>query len=92
MIINFKNKGLEELFELGKSAKVNSKHFKKLRLILARLNTAVQISDMNFPGADLHQLKGDKKDFWSISVNGNWRVIFKFKDEKVYDVDYLDYH
>ena len=36
--------------------------------------------------------KGDKKDYWSVSVNGNWRVIFRFKNENAYDVDYIDYH
>jgi toxin HigB-1 len=92
VIVNFKHKGLEEFFKLGKSAKINPSHLKRLRLILAKLNTVVQVADMNFPGSDLHPLKGDRKDFWSVSVNGNWRVIFRLEDEKVYDVDYLDYH
>jgi len=92
MIINFKHKGLEQFFLKGKSAKINSKHMTKLRLIIAKLHTSVNIRDMDFPGSNLHPLKGDKKDCWSVSVNGNWRVIFRFKNENAYDVDYVDYH
>lgn len=92
MIINFKHKGLEQFFLKGKSAKINPKHLIKLRLIIAKLHTSVNIKDMDFPGSSLHPLKGDKKDFWSVSVNGNWRVIFRFENENAYDVDYIDYH
>ncbi len=92
MIINFKHKGLEQFFLKGKSAKINPKHMTKLRLIIAKLNTSVDIQDMDFPGSNLHPLKGDKKDYWSVKVNGNWRVIFRFKNENAYDVDYIDYH
>ena len=92
MIINFKHKGLEQFFLKGKSAKINPKHMTKLRFIVAKLHTSVDIKDMDFPGSNLHPLKGDKKDYWSVSVNGNWRVIFRFKNENAYDVDYVDYH
>jgi proteic killer suppression protein len=50
------------------------------------------ISDMNYPGSDLHPLKGNLKNFFSVSVSGNWRVIFRFENGEVFDVDYLDYH
>jgi toxin HigB-1 len=92
MIITFKNKGLQILFLDGKSAKIYQSHVKKLRLILAKLNTATCVSDMNFPGSRLHQLRGEKEGFWAVSVNGNRRLIFRFSGENAYDVDYLDYH
>jgi len=92
MINNFKHKGLQKFFLSGETAKIKKSHVKKLELILAKLNTSVQVTDMNFPGSNLHSLKGDKKGFWSVSVNGNWRVIFRFHNEHAYDVDYLDYH
>jgi len=92
MIINFKHKGLEQFFLKGKSAKINPKHITKLRLIIAKLHTSVDIKDMDFPGSNLHPLKGDKKDYWSVNVNGNWRVIFRFHNENAYDIDYIDYH
>ena len=80
------------LFLDGKSAKIQSNHIKKLRLILAKLNTVTHVSDMNFPGSGLHQLKGNRKGFWAVSVSGNWRIIFRFENENAYDVNYLDYH
>jgi toxin HigB-1 len=56
------------------------------------LNAAKEVRDLNFPGSGLHQLKGEYQDFWSVSVSGNWRIIFKFLDGDVYEVDYFDYH
>ncbi len=47
---------------------------------------------MNFTGFKLHGLKGERKDIWSISVSGNWRITFEFKDGNAYIVDYEDYH
>ena len=47
---------------------------------------------MNYPGSNLHQLKGDKEGLYSIRVSGNWRVFFEFKDGDAYIVDYDDYH
>ncbi len=47
---------------------------------------------MNFQGANLHQLKGDLQNLWSVKVNGNWRVTFKFENSDAEVVDYQDYH
>jgi proteic killer suppression protein len=47
---------------------------------------------VNLPGFGLHPLKGDLKDFCSVTVRANWRIIFRFEDGDVYDVDLLDYH
>jgi proteic killer suppression protein len=47
---------------------------------------------MNLPGLGLHSLKGSLKSFWSVSVSGNWRVIFRFENGNAADIDYLDYH
>jgi toxin HigB-1 len=59
---------------------------------LAALDTATTIGDMNIPGFRLHELKGNRADTWSISVSGNWRLTFKFRDGHVHDLDYDDYH
>ena len=47
---------------------------------------------MNIPGYRLHPLKGDLKGFWSVTVSGNWRIVFRFEDGQVVDVDLTDYH
>ena len=45
-----------------------------------------------FPGWRLHPLKGDLKGLWSVTITGNWRVIFRFEDGDAFDVDLVDYH
>jgi len=92
MIETFKNKGLQLYFEQGDHSKINPDHRKKVKLILTLLHSAVDFTDLNFPGSDIHTHKGVRKEFWSIRVSGNWRIIFRFEDGKVYEVDYLDYH
>jgi len=57
------------------------------RLILPRT-----IEDMDILGYRLHSLQGNMKNRWSISVSGNWRLTFEFKDGNVYLPDYEDYH
>jgi proteic killer suppression protein len=63
-----------------------------LRDILARLDAAATVSDMNLPGFRLHPLKGSRKGFWAVTVRANWRVVFRFTDGEARDVDYVDYH
>lgn len=67
-------------------------HRKRLRLQLAALDTAEKIEDMDIPGFRLHPLKGERRGSWSISVSGNWRITFEFRDGNAYKVDYEDYH
>ena len=61
-------------------------------MLLAALETAQAIEDMNIPGLRLHPLKGGDRGRWSIWVNGNWRLTFEFRDGNVHSVDYEDYH
>ena len=91
-ILKFRHKGLERFFINGTTAGIKAKHAERLRLILGRLNVAVEPRDMALPGLQLHALKGDRKGSWAVSVSGNWRVTFKFSGSDVKDVDYEDYH
>ncbi|KEQ11259.1 hypothetical protein GZ77_26255 [Endozoicomonas montiporae] len=92
MIKSFKHKGLRQFFESGTTRGIQAAHQKKLGRILTMLNAAEEIRDMNAPGFDLHQLKGDEQEIWSVSVNGNWRVTFLFENGNAYVTDYRDYH
>lgn len=60
--------------------------------ILGLLDVAVGPADVDLPGYRLHALKGDLKGLWSVTVTGNWRIVFRFEDGHVRDVDLLDYH
>ena len=92
MIRSFKHKGLHDLFTSGSVAGVQPAHAKRLRMQLAALHTAQTIDDMDLPGYRLHPLKGAERGRWSITVNGNWRVTFEFRDGDAYVLDYEDYH
>lgn len=92
MIKSFKHKGLEDYFEYGVTARSQPNHINKLRLVLAKLNTSMCINDMNFPGSNLHPLKGGRKGLWAVNISANWRITFRFEGEDVYEVNYLDYH
>lgn len=92
MIKSFKHKGLERFFHFGKTSGIIHEHKRKLQLILTALNQATEPRDMNLPGVNLHPLHGIKKDYWSVKVSKNWRIIFRFKNKNIMDVDYIDYH
>jgi toxin HigB-1 len=92
VIRSIRHKGLKRLYEDDDPRGLNAEHVEKLRDILARLDVAVGISDMELPGFRLHSLKGNYLGFWAVTVRANWRVIFRFEDGDVRDVDYADYH
>jgi toxin HigB-1 len=92
VIRSIHHKGLKRLYEDDDPRGVIAEHAEKLRDILARLDAADNVSDLVLPGFRLHPLKGELKGFWAVTVRANWRVIFRFADGEVLDVDYIDYH
>ena len=92
MIISFRHKGLEAFYRTGTTRGIQTAHADKLGRILSMLDVANAPGDLNLPGFRLHPLKGNMKGHWSIWVNGNWRVTFRFVEADVELVDYQDYH
>jgi proteic killer suppression protein len=92
MIRDFKSRALRKLFSDGDTRSVETALIPRLLRRLDALNAAADVSDLNLPGFELHQLKGDRRGTWSIKVSGNWRVTFTFKDGEAFDVDLEDYH
>ena len=92
MIQKFKHKGLKRLFESGVSNGVSSQHINRIKKILALLETAETLEDMDLPGLGLHPLKGNRKGTWAVSVSGNWRITFKIQNGDIFDINYEDYH
>ena len=94
-LVRFRDKGLRQLHEDGNARGVPSAMADKLRKLMLALETAEALEQMNrFPGWKLHSLKGDLKGLWSLSVTGNWRLVFRY-DEKINtasDLDLIDYH
>ncbi|CAM3589513.1 Plasmid maintenance system killer protein [Vibrio aerogenes CECT 7868] len=92
MIKTFKHKGLRKFFETGSSAGIQSRHQHKLRMLLAAIDTAVTIDDIDLPGFNLHSLHGNREGTWSVMVSGNWRITFEFTNGHAYILNYEDYH
>jgi proteic killer suppression protein len=92
VIRSIRHKGLRRLYEDDDHRGVIREHSQKLRDILARLDAANSPADLDLPGLRLHPLKGDLKGFWAVTVRANWRVIFRFFDGEMLDLDYTDYH
>lgn len=92
MIKSFIHKGLEKFFRTGSKAGIQAKHSERLRLILAQLNQAKTIQDMDIPFLKLHELKGDRKGIWAVTVQTNWRITFRLSEGDVEIVNYEDYH
>ena len=92
MIVSFRHKGLENFYRTGSTRGIQAAHASKLRRILGLLDVAQRRQDMNVPSFKLHPLKGDLAGHWSVWVNGNWRITFRFVESDVELVDYQDYH
>ena len=92
MIVSFRHKGLKVLFDRGDRRRVPPQHVGKIERILARLDEAAEIGNMNLPGFRLRPLKGDLAGYWSVTVSGNWRIIFRFDGGNASDIDLVDYH
>lgn len=92
MIKSFRHKGLEAFYKTGSLAGIQPKHAARLRGQLTALSVANEPADLKRPGWRLHGLVGDRSGYWSLTVQANWRVVFRFDDTDVELVDYLDYH
>ena len=92
MIRSFRHKGLRQLYDKGDRRKILPDHADKIERVMARLDQAVTPRDIDLPGYRLHPLKGGWAGFWSVTINGNWRIVFRFEDGHASDVDLVDYH
>ena len=92
MIKTFAHKGLERFFEKGSRRGLNVQHLPRIERILDRLDAALEAADMNLPGYEFHELKGDRKGTYAVKVSGNWRITFHFSQGNAYDVNLEDYH
>ena len=92
MIRSFKHRGLKRLYERDDRRGIRPDLLEAVEDILSRLDAATAPQALNLPGYRLHQLKGDLKGFWSVTVRANWRIIFRFEGEDAVDVELTDYH
>jgi toxin HigB-1 len=92
MIQSFRDRRLKRLFERGDRSKVPPDMADKIENVLAVLDLASTVDDVDLPGYRLHPLKGDLAGLWSVTINANWRIVFRFEDGLAFDVELIDYH
>jgi toxin HigB-1 len=92
VIVSLKHKGLKRLFEDDDRSRLPPDMVERISAILALLDVASSLEDMDRPSLRLHALKADLVGYHAVTVRANWRIIFRFKDGEVSDVDFLDYH
>lgn len=92
MIKTFRHKGLQAFFETGSKKGIQPHHAPRLARQLDRLDESKAPEDMNLPGWRLHGLEGELAGHYSVTVNGNWRMTFRFENGDAVLIDYQDYH
>jgi toxin HigB-1 len=92
-IQSIRHNGLKRLFEADDARALPAIFVGKLRDMLAAIDAANTVEEIGlFPGWRLHRLKGDLAGHWSLTVSGNWRVVFRFENGDAFDLDLFDYH
>jgi proteic killer suppression protein len=93
MIKSWANRDSQRFYQEGRASKYRGMEADAAHELLAVLNAATSLKDLSpLKSVHLHKLKGDRKGQWAMTVNGPWRVCFKFRDGDAYDVEITDYH
>jgi toxin HigB-1 len=93
MIGSIRHKGLRNFVESGDAKLLRPDLVSRVRRLLTALNAAEELTQLEtVSGWRLHALKGDLKGYWSLSVSGNWRIVFRWRDGVADDIDLVDYH
>lgn len=93
MIANFGCKDTRCIWEGQPTRKWSNDVINKALRKLFIIHAAIDLKDLMVPPSNrLHKLKGDLKDYWSISVNDQWRLIFRWVDSEASDIQLVDYH
>ena len=92
MIGSFRSKALADLWNTGKSRRIDARMHKRIVLRLSRLDVIVSLDELNIPGFDFHPLKGFRPTRYTVHVNGPWCVTFEFDGKDIHAVDFEQYH
>jgi len=96
MIINFKSQAAQDIYDginSKEARKIPASVWKVAQRKLDMVNAALNIRDLKIPpGNRLEALKGNRKGFYSVRINDQYRIVFRFKDGNGYDVEITDYH
>lgn len=91
-ILSWANSATQRLFETGTTTLRGLDKARALRR-LAELNAISRLDEISaLKSIGLHPLKGDRKGQWAVTINGPWRICFRFREGNAYDVEVVDYH
>ena len=93
MIRSWANSASRRFFEQSKGSRFRGLDAETAQDLLAALDAATSLKDLSpLQSVGLHKLKGDRKGQWAMSVNGPWRICFRFRQGDAHDVEIVDYH
>ena len=92
MIQNIRHKGLRLYYQEGNGSQLPAAQLGKLSRFLSALDAISSEDDIRALRSGVHPLKGTYKGLWSLTVTGNYRLVFRWEGPDIFDVDYLDYH
>ncbi len=93
MIASFGNKETENVWQGERVKRLPNEVQEIGRRKLRMLNNSQNIMDLTVPPANrLEKLKGNRKEFYSIRINDQWRIIFKWNNGNAFEVEIIDYH
>ena len=93
MIRSFASAETQRLFATGKSRRLPPEILERAARRLTQLNAATSLNDLRSPPSNrLEALKHDRKGQWSIRINDQWRICFRFSDGDAFEVEIVDYH
>jgi len=93
MIRSFATAETEQFYIMGKSRRFPPDIHKRIAMRLTQLDAATQIDDLRMPPSNrLETLKRDRAGQWSIRINDQWRICFRYKNSDAFDVEIVDYH
>jgi len=93
MIVSFGSKDTEKIWQGERVKKIPLEIQRVGRRKLRMLNNSQNLSDLRIPPSNrLERLKGKEKYFYSIRMNNQWRIVFKWENNHAHEVEITDYH
>ena len=93
MLRSFADKATESFYVTGKSRRFPDDIHRRAAMRLTQLNAATRVEDLRLPPSNrLEALRDDRHGQWSIRINNQWRICFRFDDGDAFDVEIVDYH
>jgi len=93
VIRSFAGNETEHFYKIGRSRRLPTEIHKRANMRLTQLNAATSLEDLRLPPSNrLEALKHDRQGQWSIRINDQWRLCFRFEKGDAYEVEIVDYH